>query len=245
MNQEWVLILGANSDMAKAAARRFAQSGYNIQLGSRNMEELSAEADNLKVRYGVETRTFFFDALDFDSHSAFYANLNAKPSGVIVAFGVLGNQSDAQNDFRSAKAIIDTNYSGAVSNLEVIAADFEKRRWGFIVGISSVAGDRGRQSNYIYGSAKAGFSTYLSGLRHRLFTAGCTVLTVKPGFVATKMTSGLDLPEKLTASPQDVAEKIFSGVRKKKDTIYVKPIWRVIMWIIIHLPELVFKRTGL
>jgi short-subunit dehydrogenase len=231
--------------MATATARRFAQAGYNIQLASRNMVELDAEADNLKTRYGVEARTFFFDALNFDSHPAFYANLNVKPSGVIVAFGVLGDQSEAQKDFHAARAIIDTNYSGAVSILEVVAADFEKRRWGFIVGISSVAGDRGRQSNYMYGSAKAAFSAYLSGLRHRLFASGCTVLTVKPGFVATKMTRDLELPEKLTASPLEVAEKIFVGVQKKKNTIYVKPVWKMIMWIIIHLPEWVFKRTGL
>jgi hypothetical protein len=245
MTQDWVLILGANSDMATATARRFAQAGYNIQLASRNTEELIKEAENLNVKYGVEVRTFFFDALDFDSHAAFYANLNAKPSGVIVAFGLLGDQQAAQHDFTTAKSIIDTNYSGAVSILEIIAEDFERRRWGFIVGISSVAGDRGRKSNYLYGSAKAGFSAYLSGLRHRLFATGVSVLTVKPGFVATKMTAGLDLPEKLTATPQEVAEKIFVGVKKKKNTLYVKPVWRLIMTIIIHLPECIFKRTKL
>lgn len=132
-----------------------------------------------------------------------------------------------------------------MSILETIAAEFERRRHGFIVGISSVAGDRGRQSNYLDGSAKAGLSAYLSGLRHRLFPAGVQVLTVKPGFVATKMTVGLDLPQKLTAQPEEVAERIYRGVSKNKNVVYVKPVWRVIMRIIMHLPQCVFKRTKL
>ncbi|WP_419655313.1 short chain dehydrogenase/reductase [Desulfosarcina variabilis str. Montpellier] len=245
MTKDWVLILGANSDMARATARRFASAGYNIQLASRNIEELKKESEHIRVKYRVEVQEFFFDALNFDSHADFYTELKEKPSGVVVAFGILGDEKNARRDFPAAKTIIDTNYTGAVSILEIIAADFERRRWGFIVGISSVAGDRGRQSNYLYGSAKAGFSAYLGGLRHRLFAAGVSVLTVKPGFVHTKMTRDLDLPEKLTATPEEVAEKIFSGVEKKKSTVYVKPVWMLIMSIIIHLPEWIFKRTKL
>lgn len=245
MTKDWVLILGANSDMAKATARRFASVGYNIQLASRNIEELKKESEHIRVKYRVETQEFLFDALNFDSHADFYTKLNEKPSGVVVAFGILGDEKNARRDFPAAKTIIDTNYTGAVSILEIVAADFERRRWGFIVGISSVAGDRGRQSNYLYGSAKAGFSAYLGGLRHRLFATGVSVLTVKPGFVHTKMTRELDLPEKLTATPEEVAEKIFSGVKKKKNTVYVKPVWMLIMSIIIHLPEWIFKRTKL
>ncbi len=245
MTKDWVLILGANSDMAKATARRFASAGYHIQLASRNIEDLKKESEHIRVKYRVEVQEIFFDALNFDSHADFYSELNEKPSGVVVAFGILGDEKNARRDFPAAKTIIDTNYTGAVSILEIVAADFERRRWGFIVGISSVAGDRGRQSNYLYGSAKAGFSAYLGGLRHRLFAAGVSVLTVKPGFVHTKMTRDLDLPEKLTATPEEVAEKIFSGVVKKKSTVYVKPVWMLIMWIIIHLPEWIFKRTKL
>ena len=245
MTHEWMLVLGANSDMAKATARRFAQAGYNIYLASRNTEELDKEVHHLELKYQVKSKARFFDALDFSSHAAFYAELDPKPAGVVLAFGMLGDQKQGQDDMQHAQKLIDTNYTGAVSILETIAADFERRRHGFIVGISSVAGDRGRQSNYIYGSAKAGLSVYLSGLRHRLFPAGVQVLTIKPGFVATKMTAGLDLPQKLTAKPGEVAERIYKGVTKKKNTIYVKPIWRLIMWIIIHLPEWVFKRTKL
>ncbi len=245
MNNDWVLILGAGSDIAVAAARRFAKAGNNIYLASRNLRELEREAGHLELKHKVKCKVIYFDALDFKSHQKFYTELDPKPSGVILAFGLLGDQAEAQKDFTLAMTIIDTNYSGVVSILEVVAADFEKRKSGFIVGISSVAGDRGRQSNYIYGSAKAGFSVYLSGLRHRLYKSGVSVLTVKPGFVATKMTAGLDLPGRLTAKPEEVAERIFKAVKKRRHTIYIKPIWRVIMLFIIHLPEFIFKRTKL
>jgi short-subunit dehydrogenase len=141
--------------------------------------------------------------------------------------------------------MIEAKFTGTVSILEKIAADFERRMSGFIVGISSVAGDRGRQSNYIYGSTKAALTAYLAGLRHRLSVTGVNVLTVKPGFVATKMTADLDLPEKLTAQPEQVADNIFSAVEKNKSTIYVKPIWRLIMLIITHIPNFVFHKTKL
>lgn len=245
MTREWILILGANSDMAVATGRRFAQEGYNMYLASRNTEELEKEAAHLNTQYNIQANAIYFDALDYNSHAEFYERLDPKPAGVIAAFGAMIDQQTAQQDFNTARIVMYTNYCGAVSILETIAADFEKRRWGFIAGISSVAGDRGRQSNYIYGSAKAGFSAYLSGLRHRLFKSGISVLTVKPGFVATKMTAGLELPGALTAQPGEVGERIFNAVKKEKNTIYVKPIWRLIMFIIIHLPEFVFKRSKL
>ncbi len=245
MTQEWILVLGAGSDMARAAARRFARAGYNIQQASRNTEELDIEARHLQLKYGVQTQTLPFDALEFDSHAAFYAELEPKPIGILLAFGALGEQARDQKDVSWIRKIIDTNYTGAASILEVIAADFERRKRGFIVGTSSVAGDRGRQSNYIYGSAKAGLSTYLAGLRHRLHGSGVNVLTVKPGFVATKMTTGLDLPDKLTAGPQEAGERIYRAVQKEKHLVYIRPIWRWIMLIIIHMPEFIFKRTKL
>ncbi|MFW6227558.1 MAG: SDR family oxidoreductase [Bacteroidota bacterium] len=245
MKKEWVLFLGAGSDIAIATARRFAEEGYNIYLASRNIEELNKEADHLKIRYQVEAKVLYFDALEYDSHTDFYYDMKIKPTGVVLCFGFLGDQKKSQEEFSLAKKIIDTNYTGAISIFEIIARDFENRHKGFMVGISSVAGDRGRQSNYIYGSAKAGFSTYLSGLGHRLNKSDVLVLTVKPGFVATKMTADLNLPEKLTAKPEEVAERIFKGVQKKKDIVYVKPVWRLIMLIIVHLPQFIFKRTRL
>lgn len=245
MSKRWLLVLGANSDIAVATAHRFAKEGWNIQLASRNVDNLSKEVANLQLRYGVEAREYFFDALNFASHHDFYTSLETKPDGVMVAFGFLGDQQTAQKEFTTAKEIIESNYLGAVSILEVIAQEFEKRGNGFIVGISSVAGDRGRASNYTYGSSKAGFSAYLAGLRHRLFKAGVHVMTVKPGFVATKMTAGMKLPQKLLASPQDVADAVYCGVHAKRNTIYTKKIWRFVMLIITHLPEVVFKKTNL
>lgn len=245
MSNSWLLILGANSDIAVATARRFAKHGWNIHLASRDTDNLTKEVANLRLRYGVEAKEFFFDAINFVSHLAFYAALDPKPAGVIVAFGFLGDQSAAQHDFPLAEKIVASNYLGAISILEIIAQDFEARGSGFIVGISSVAGDRGRASNYIYGSAKAGLSTYLAGLRHRLSKSGVHVMTVKPGFVATKMTAGMQLPIKLLASPQEVAEAIYNGTLVNRNTIYVKKVWRLIMLLITHLPEKIFIKTNL
>lgn len=241
----WLLVLGANSDMAIACAKRYAKAGFNVYLASRNVDECEKTAVDLRLRYQIEAEALAFDARNFNSHAGFYAGLSVKPVGTIVAFGYMYEQNAAQQQFALAQEMIDANYSGAVSILEVIAADFEQRQSGFIVAISSVAGDRGRQSNYIYGSTKAALTAYLAGLRHRLIKVGVSVLTVKPGFVATKMTAKLDLPAKLTAQPEQVAEAIFKAVEKKKSTIYVKSIWRFIMLIIIHLPNFVFHKTKL
>lgn len=239
----WLLVLGANSDMAIATAKRYAKSGYKLYLASRNMVECEKTAADIRLRYQVEVQALKFDAQNFTTHADFYAGLQVKPQGVVVAFGFMAEQEQAQVDFSLAKAMIDTNYTGSVSILEIIASDFEQCQFGFIVGISSVAGDRGRMSNYIYGSTKAAFTTYLAGLRHRLIKSNVTVLTVKPGFVATKMTAELDLPAKLTAQPEQVADAIFKAVEKKKSTIYVKPIWWLIMLIIVHLPNFIFHKT--
>lgn len=241
----WLLVFGANSDMAIATAKHYAKNGYNLYLASRNLEECEKNAVDMRLRYQVEVQALQFDAQDFKTHADFYASLAVKPKGVIVAFGFMADQQAAQKDFALAKAMININYTGAVSVLEIIAADFEQRQSGFIVGISSVAGDRGRMSNYIYGSTKAAFSTYLAGLRHRLAASHVSVLTVKPGFVATKMTEDLNLPAKLTAQPDQVAQAIFNAVEKKKSTIYIKPIWRLIMFMITSVPNFIFHKTKL
>ncbi len=245
MSALWVLVLGANSDMAVAIAKRYAQAGYNLYLVSRGLDELNKTAADIQIRYGVEAKAMLFDARDFASHAGFYDNLPNKPKGAIAAFGVMYEQIEAQMDFSLAREMIESNYMGAVSILEIIARDLEQRQEGFIVGISSVAGDRGRQSNYIYGSSKAALSAYLAGLRHRLAKSGVTVLTVKPGFVATKMTAHLDLPKKLTAQADEIAQAIYQGVLKNRSTIYVKPIWQLIMLIIVHVPEFIFNKTKL
>jgi len=240
-----VLIIGAKSDIAKAVARKYAEQGYDLFLAARGSDELAALASDIEIRSQRNVKYGELDILDFDSHQAFYDALEEKPVGVVSAVGYLGSQEKAQNDFAEAQRIVNTNYLGIVSLFDIIAADFESRGSGFLVGISSVAGDRGRKSNYIYGSAKAAFSAYLSGLRNRLYAAGVQVLTVKPGFVATSMTEGMDLPAKLTAQPEQVAADIFRAQQKGKSILYTKWIWRWIMLIIQHIPEWQFKRMSL
>jgi len=241
----YVLIVGASSDIAKAVAREYAKSGYDLYLAGRDIDRLKDFKRDVEVRTQRDVRLLELDILDFNSHKSFYDSLEPKPLGVISAVGYLGNQKVAQRDFEETKRIIDTNYTGVVSLFNIIANDFESRRSGFIVGISSVAGDRGRKSNYIYGSAKAGLSAYLSGLRNRLYESQVQVLTVKPGFVATKMTEGMDLPPKLTATPKEVAKDIFDAQQSGKDVIYTKWFWRYIMMIIRLIPEWKFKKMSI
>ena len=241
----WLLILGGRSDIAKAVAHKFAGNGFNIYLAARNHQELERDVKDIEIRYQIKAQSVEFDVLDFNSHQAFYDSLQEKPFGVVCSVGYLGNQKKAELDFNEADKIIRTNYSGCVSMLSIIARDFEKRQTGVIIGISSVAGDRGRQSNYYYGSAKAGFSAYLSGLRNRLSKSNVPVLTVKPGFVDTKMTEGMGLPPLLTAQPEEVADDIYRAWEKRKDVVYTKWFWRWIMLVIKNIPELLFKKMKL
>lgn len=240
-----VLIVGAKSDIAKAVAREYATHGYDLILAARNVDELEAFALDITIRYDNAVVLKEFDLVDFASHRAFYEGLSQKPLGVVVAAGYMVEQSTAQDEWCEALTTINVNYTGAVSILNSIANDFEHRKRGFIIGISSVAGDRGRKTNYIYGSAKAGFSAYLSGLRNRLSGVGVHVLTVKPGFVATKMTQGMKLPKTLTATPAEVAHAIFIAQQKGKDILYTKWIWNSIMMIIKSIPESLFKKMAL
>jgi len=241
-----VLILGANSDVAVACARLYAQQGYDLYLAGRDAHKLEILANDLGIRYaGRKIVPVMFDAVAFDQHHAFYDGLNPKPEITLCVFGLLGDQQVSARDWAACRRVIDSNYTGAVSILNVVANDYEAKKAGAIVGISSVAGERGRQSNYIYGSAKAGFTAYLSGLRNRLTTSGAHVVTVKPGFIYTRMTEGLKLPKPLTARPEQLAKAIFYSVRKRKDVVYVLPIWRLIMLIIRNIPEGVFKKMKL
>ena len=237
-----VLILGSTSDMAQAIAKKYAAEGWGLLLAARNMELLEPVADDLRVRSSALVQTLEFNATNFSSHGSFYDALETKPDAVICVFGYMGDPLLSRTDFDEVRRTIDVNYMGAVSILNVVAADFEKRGHGSIAGISSVAGDRGRQSNYIYGSAKAGFTAYLAGLRNRLAASGVHVMTVKPGFCRTKMTENMELPAPLTAEPEQVALAVFQGLEKKKNTVYTLWMWRWIMLMICHIPEFVFKK---
>ena len=241
----YIFIVGAKSDIAKEVARVYAKNGYDLYLSARDTSDLEELANDIRVRSNTEVKLVELDVTKFKTHKKIYADLEEKPLGIIFAAGYMVEQEEAQEDWNKSLETINVNFTGAVSFLNIVANDFEKERRGFIVGISSVAGDRGRKANYIYGSAKAAFSAYLSGLRNRLFESGVQVLTVKPGFVATKMTEGLDLPEKLTAQPEDAANDIFDAQQKGKDTLYTKWVWRYIMLIIRHIPEFMFKKMSI
>lgn len=240
-----LLVLGGRSDIGRAVAHKFAKAGFDILLAAKNPLELSDDVSDLQIRHGIKAKALKLDVLDFDAHERFIEELRVDFSGVLCVVGYLGNQKEAENNFKEAKRIIDINFTGCVSLLNLIANKFELQNDGFIIGVSSVAGDRGRQSNYLYGSAKSGFSTYLSGLRNRLSKSNVSVITVKPGFVNTKMTSDLNLPELLTAQPEEVANDIFKAFRKKRDIVYSKWFWKYIMIIINNIPERIFQRMKL
>lgn len=237
-----VLVLGGNSEIALAAAEKFAlNERADIILASRNLEKAEEEARILAKRCKVTVRAEPFDALDFDSHQSFYENLDPKPDVVIQAFGVLNNQKEAQREFDLARNTLDSNLLGAVSILEPIAADFEERGHGTIIGISSVAGERGRQSSYIYAASKAGLTVYLDGLRHRLWPSGARVITVLPGFVPTKMVAGRTA--KFGATPLETAGKdIYKAWKKGRHKIYTGAKMRWIMAAVRALPEFVLLR---
>lgn len=240
-----VLILGATSDIGYAIAKTFASNGYDVQLAARKPEYLATHQSDLQIRFNVRCSVHRFDGLQFDSHASFYASLAPKPDVTVCVMGYMTENNAAVAVWQEALATINTNYTGAVSVLNIVASDYAGRGSGTIVGISSVAGNRGRQSNYIYGSAKAGFTAYLSGLRNALTRKGVHVLTVLPGFVNTKMTEHLQLPKPLTALPSEVADAVYYGVLKKRNVIYTRWFWRWIMLVIAAIPEAVFKKMKL
>ena len=242
MTKPPVLILGARSDIGKAVAHKFAALGHPVQLAARDVDTLADDKSDIELRHDVAVTLHEFDALETGSHDKFVTALPALPGIAVCAVGLMGQQDDSARDTEAAIRVMRSNYEGPVSILAALANRFEARGRGTLVGISSVAGDRGRATNYVYGSAKAGFTAFLSGLRNRLAKPGVHVVTVLPGFVATRMTEGMDLPTKLTAQPSEVADAIARAVERKKDVIYVRRIWAIIMLIIRTIPERIFKR---
>jgi decaprenylphospho-beta-D-erythro-pentofuranosid-2-ulose 2-reductase len=240
---ETVLVLGATSDIGMAIAKKFAAAGYNIQLAARKHELLGPLKSDIEIRYKVACSLHAFDALKYDTHATFFDDL--KPDVTITIFGTMYEEEDAFNDWALAEAMINTNYTGAVSILNIAAKFYIAQQKGAIIGISSVAGDRGRASKLIYGSSKAAFTAYLAGLRNKCFKDNVHVMTVKPGFVYTRMTENMPLPKLLTSTPEEVANIVYNGFTKKKNTVYVKWFWRYIMLIIKNIPEFQFKKMKL
>ena len=245
MSKKTVLILGARSDIAISTAHCFAKDGYDMQLAARKVNSLDQYKSNLEQKYQINVTLHEFDALKIDSHKHFANSLPQLPDVIVCAVGFMGEQKKNESDIELALNVMRSNFEGPVSIFLTFASMFERRGSGTLVGISSVAGERGRAKNYIYGSGKAGFTVFLSGLRNRLATSGVHVVTVLPGFVATKMTNNIELPKKITAHPDQVGKAIFNAVKKKNNIIYVSPIWRIIMMIIRYIPEQIFKKMKL
>jgi short-subunit dehydrogenase len=243
-----IVIFGATSSIARAIAQCLAARGRHLILAARDTDEADRIAGDLRLRFNVEVATVVYDALDFEMQSDLAQRCvtmsDGALGGVVMAQGYMVMQSAAQADSREARAIIDVNYSSPALLLNGFADHFEQRKSGFICGVSSVAGDRGRQSNYLYGSAKAAFTAYLSGLRNRLTRSGVPVITVKPGFVDTAMTWGLP-GMFLVASPAKVAKDICRAIDKGRATIYTPWFWWGIMTIIRYIPEPIFRRMKL
>ncbi|HZH09054.1 MAG TPA: SDR family oxidoreductase [Microvirga sp.] len=241
-----LLLVGGTSDIGRATALSYAKAGWRVFLAARKEEEARRNADDIAARTGSEVTVHRLDILETDSFEVFVNGLPRMPDTVVCVVGELGDQARGQKDLAHATLLLRTNFEGPALLLGVLAERFLERGSGTIVGVSSVAGDRGRGSNYLYGAAKAGFSAFLSGLRNRLAPAGLRVITVKPGFVRTQMTAGMKLPPLLTAEAEEVGRAIFAAAEKgSRDIIYVRRIWRPVMMIIGNIPERIFKRLRL
>ncbi|ADV84071.1 SDR family oxidoreductase [Terriglobus saanensis] len=241
-----ILILGATSAIAEQTARVWAKRGDSLYLVARNPQKLAVVAADLKTRGASFVESIVADLDDLDLHPQLLADAITALGGLDIAYlahGVLGDQAEAEADAIAAEQILHTNFTSPVSLLTWLANFCVKQHSGTLAVISSVAGDRGRKSNYVYGSAKAGLSAFLSGLRNRIDREGVTVTTIKPGPVKTSMTAGMKGSEKF-ADPAKVGKAIASAIDSKRDQIYVPFQWRVIMAVIRHIPESIFKKTN-
>jgi short-subunit dehydrogenase len=243
-----VLIVGATSTIARCAAGELAARGVRLHLAARDEAEAGRIGQDLEVRRGAEVSVSPFEATEYGGHERLLDSATEAMGGLdglLVAIGMLGDQSRAETDHDHLRDIIEINYGAPASLISAAARRFEERGDGWIAALSSVAGDRGRPSNYAYGSAKAGLTAFLEGLRGRLHGSGVHVLTVKPGPTDTKMTFGMDDPPPLMAEPERVAKRIVWAIEKEKDLCYAPPIWRYIMAAIRLLPSPVFKKLDL
>lgn len=241
-----IIIFGAASAIAQATARIWVKEKPTFVLIDKDEAKLKIVADDLKVRGAAATHTIAANLSQTDNHQVLWQQIKSsgQPNTVFIAYGTLGNQQASQADFAVAQQELQTNFLSVVSLLTHIANDFEQQQSGTIAVISSVAGDRGRQSNYIYGSAKGALSILLAGLRNRLTKKGVTVITIKPGFVDTPMTASFK-KGLLWVSPETIAAGIVRAVAKKKSVVYLPWFWRYIMVGIKLIPERIFQNLWL
>jgi len=240
-----ILIVGAKSQIASAIAYEFASKGFDILLVARSKSDIESLKSDLEIKFNIDVWIYSLDLLDIEKFNSFVDNLNVLPDIMLCSVGLLSDQKQCEEDILNALLVIQSNFEGPALFAETISDRFLDRGHGTIIGISSVAGERGRQSNYFYGSAKSGFTTYLSGLRNRFSNTNINVMTVIPGYVNTKMIKGMNLPKFLISEPIDLARKIFISYKKKKSIIYSSYKWRLIMIIIKLIPERIFSKLKL
>jgi short-subunit dehydrogenase len=239
-----ILIMGATSAIAEAAARRFAARGDAMFLVGRHALRLQAVADDLKLRGAPMAHTYLLDACDMAGYSNMLDAAAAQLGGIdaaLIAHGTLSDQAACQGSVDLLMQEFATNALSVMALCTHLANRFEAQRHGVIAVISSVAGDRGRQSNYVYGAAKAAVTAFTSGLRQRLYPQGISVVTIKPGFVATPMTAAFK-KGLLWASPQAVATSIVRAMDRGTPVVYAPWFWRPIMWVVRSVPEFIFRR---
>lgn len=240
------LILGGNSGLGQALALRFAQGGYHLLLTAKSIDQFDQRLTKRLISdYRISVSWIVFDGLDYQAHAGFYHSLPHQPEVVIMTIGHQGDQIKAQEDFKEVQRIMGANVMAQMSILNEVAKAMEQDKSGFIIGISSVAGERGRQKNYFYGAAKAAFTTYLSGLRNRLYGAGVQVMTVLPGYIRTPMLADAGVPGWLATTPEHAAQMIYTAFLRKKKVLYITKKWRWIMWIIKTIPESIFCRLNI
>ncbi|MBY8974430.1 SDR family oxidoreductase [Rhodobacteraceae bacterium NNCM2] len=228
--------------MALALAHAFAERGHPLMLALRSPKRLQPVADDIGVRHKVDVSLHAYEATKMTGQEEFLDSLPHKPRVIVCAVGYMPEQDEAAADPAIARKVIDTNFTGPALFMEIAATRLAAMNdETALIGISSVAGDRGRAKNYIYGAAKAGFTTWLSGMRQKYAASRLHVMTVKPGFVRTAMTEGMDLPGPVTVDPDDVAKQVLASLDKKHHVIYTS-VWRWIMTIIGMIPEPIFKK---
>lgn len=240
-------IFGVTSSIAEATARLFAVDGDNLFLVARDQVKLHIIADDLRVRGAGKVFTAVVDARAFDTHQQLFEDAFTALESIdtiLIAHGTLPDQKSCEASFDELRKEFETNGLAVMSLLTHAANQLVQQGSGTLCVISSVAGDRGRQSNYVYGAAKGAVSIFLQGLRNRLSSSGVHVMTVKPGFVDTPMTRDFD-KNMLWTTPEKIASGIYNALQKKKDIVYLPWFWALIMWIIRLIPEPIFKRLRL
>ena len=231
-----ILVIGGNSDIGYATAKVFAKNKYNIHLVSRIISQLEIKKKEIENLYGVNCKITSLDILNEENVNNFFNENSVSPTIILIAVGL------AELNEKNYERIAYTNYVYPMVFIEKSLIKYNtQKKLNTIIGISSAAGDRGKKKNCIYSSAKSAFSSYLDGLRQRLHSSGIHVITVKPGWVKTKMTKSVELPKIMTSNVSYVGNKIFNAYKSKKNTLYAPGYWSIIMFFYKMIPEKIFK----